>query len=175
MPFAKKFQATVGFPFPGDTFEGFLVEMIDVRDEAGGPGSLHRYTVEMIVSGLGGQQGVRRALRPFVEMEPLTFSGYGNSYSCWLGRPEIESLGNKRYHVTILAGSARIDLEGALERFIEHLREKGALSEQTLDTEGVAEQLVQSYLDAYRTEVRLHVGRYRSKLKRIAARQEERD
>ena len=51
------------------------------------------------------------------------------------------------------------------------MQEKGALRGDL--TEADLEALTQGYLDAYRTEVRLHVGRYRSKLKRLQARQHE--
>ena len=164
MPFAKKFRAMMDFPFPGDTVGDFTVESVDVRDVAGDFGQ-HGYAVSMILCGPGGQQGVRRALRSLVETRPITFSGYGNPYQLWCGRPEIESLGDKRYAVTARAAGVPIELESALQRFLDYLAEEGLLAGEPDAVDRTV--LVEGYLDRYRDDIRRSVGRYRGRLGRL--------
>ena len=96
---------------------------------------------------------------------PMTFSAYGNAYQLWCGSPEIESLGNKRYEVRFEGAGARVFLEDALARFLDHLDEMGQLPAQP---DGAArEALVSEYLDGYRAQVKRHVDRYRGKLRRL--------
>jgi hypothetical protein len=163
MPFAAKFRAMMGFPFAGDTVGGYLVESVDVGHEAIGPG-LYAYSVHMVLHGLGGQQGVRRALKPLFSSHPMTFSGYGNPYQLWFGKPEIASLGDRRYEVKIEGAGARVFLEDELHRFIEFLEQSGQLA---AEPDPAADQvLVEAYLERYRAEIRQRVGRYRGKLRR---------
>ena len=163
MPFAKKFRAMMGFPFAGDTMSGFVVGSVDVRDEPHIAGR-YAYSVRMVLKGLGGQQGVRRVLRRLFSSHPVTFSAYGNPYQLWFNKPEIDSLGNKRYMVTVAGGGARIYLGEALSRFLGHLDETGQLFTQPDQT--TRETLVETYLEQYQAEVRRKVSRYRTRLRR---------
>jgi len=153
----------IEFPFAGDTVGGFAVESVDVRDEPGGPGR-YAYSAEIVLHGPGGQQGVRRALKTLFSSHPMTFSGYGNPYQLWLGKPEIESLGDRRYAVRAKGAGARVFLEDELVRFLRYLDEKGQLA--TRPDQVVRETLVETYLKRYRAEIRRKVDRYRSRLRR---------
>ena len=150
-------------PFPGDTVGPFVVEQVDVRDERGGSGQ-YAYSVRMVLHGPGGQQGVRRALKALFSSHPVTFSGYGNPYQLWFGRPEIESLGDQRYEVSARGAGARVYLEDELVRLLKHLDEEGQLATRADAAE--REALVASYLEGYRAEIRRKVARYQSKLRR---------
>lgn len=163
MPFAKKFRAMTDVPFPGDTVGPFVVEQVDVRDERGGSGG-YAYSVRMVLRGPGGQQGVRRALKALFSSHPVTFSGYGNPYQLWFGKPEIESLGEQRYTVSAQGSGARVYLEDELHRFLGYLEEEGKLATPPgpLDREA----LVETYLEGYRAEIRRKVARYQGKLRR---------
>ena len=89
---------------------------------------------------------------------------FGNPYQLWFGKPEIESLGDKRYEVHIAGAGARVFLEDELHRFLAFL-EVCQLGTQPDPTAGAA--LVETYLQGYQAEVKRKVGRYRSKLRRI--------
>ncbi len=161
MPFANKVRAMMGFPFPGDTLAGLEVESVDVRDEWGAPDG-YVYAVQMVLRGLGGEQGVRRTLKPLFAQHPTTFSGYGNAYQLWFRKPEIESLGDKRYAVTVKGAGHRFFLEQDLDRFLQYLQEKGQLAGQ-IDP-SVRATLIKAYLEQYRGEIKHLVDRYRRKL-----------
>jgi hypothetical protein len=163
MPFANKFRAMMDLPFVGDTLGGFEVESMDVRHRSGELG--YAYSVHMVLSGPGGQQGVRRAVKPLLCQQPTTFSGYGTPYQLWFGKPEIESLGNKRYAVRIEGAGARISLAQELDRFLADLEEQGQWTPQDAGRDRKA--LVQGYLDRYRAEIKRQVDRYRRKIRRI--------
>ena len=163
MPFAVKFRAAMGFPFEGDTVGGFTVESVDVRDKRSGEDG-YVYEAKIVLHGPGGKQGVWRALKPIFSSHPTTFSGYGNPYQLWIHRPEIVSLGDKRYEVNVRGAGARIHLAPELVRFLEHLEEKGHLSD--LPNPDSREALVEAYLEGYSSEVNRKVDRYRSKLSR---------
>ncbi|MCJ7738320.1 MAG: hypothetical protein MUQ10_13580 [Anaerolineae bacterium] len=161
MPFAKKFRAMMDFPFPGDTVGDFIVESVDVRDERGGSEG-YVYDVRMVLQGPGGQQGARRALKSLLTQHKTTFSGYGNPYQLWFRKPEIESLGDKRYEVRVKGAGARTTLEPELDRFLAHLEESGYLAAS--DGPAVGETLVETYLEQYRSEIQRKVDRYRRKV-----------
>ena len=163
MPFAKKFRAMMNFPFPGDTVGDFTVESVDVWDERGGAEG-YVYGVEIVLRGLGGQQGVRRALKSLFAQHPTTFSGYGNPYQLWFRKPEIESLGDKCYLVRVKGAGARIYLAPELERFLRYLEDNGHLTAQP---EPASETPVEDYLELYRAEVKSQVGRYRRRLTKV--------
>ena len=127
MPFASKFRAMMDLPFAGDTVAGFAVESVDVRDERSGPEG-YAYSVRIVLCGLGGKQGVRRALKTLFSSHQTTFSAYGNPYQLWFGRPEIESLGDKRYVVRVQGAGARVFLGDELQRFLGYLDESGQLT-----------------------------------------------
>jgi len=110
MPFANKFRAMMHFPFAGDRVGPFTVEAVDVGHKGIGSGQ-YSYPVQITLRGPGGQQGVRRALRALFATHPTTFSGYGNPYQLWFGRPEIERLGDQRYKVRIEGAGARVHLD----------------------------------------------------------------
>jgi hypothetical protein len=166
MPFADKFRAMMDLPFAGDTVGGFVVERVDVRHQSGGPGQ-YLYSVQMTLAGPGGQQGLRRALKALFSSHPMTFSGYGNPYQLWFGKPEIESLGARRYAVRIDGAGARVFLGDELLHFLAYLEGKGQLVTH-LDS-GAQETLVETYLEQYRAEIRRKVDRYRGKLRRTQA------
>ena len=159
MPFAKKFRAMMDFPFPGDAIGDFTVERVDVRDEWGHPEG-YVYAVAMVLRGPGGQQGVKRALASFFAQHPTTFSGYGNPYQLWFRKPEIESLGDRRYAVTVKGAGVRIFLDQELERLLAYLEHEGHLQGEDRGA------LLAAYLEAYRAEIKRMVDRYRRRLDR---------
>ena len=163
MPFASKFRAMMDFPFAGDTFGGFDVESVDVRDAPHVAGC-YVYSVRMVLRGMGGQQGVRRALKPLFAKHPATFSAYGNAYHLWFNRPQIESLGDRQYLVTVEGSGARFLLDEELQRFQEYLVESGQLAGSP-DPADLEAQLG-AYLASYQDEVRRKVNRYRGRLRR---------
>jgi hypothetical protein len=148
------------FPFPGDQVGDFVVESVSVEDEWGHPEG-YVYAVRMVLRGPGGKQGVLRTLRPFFSQHPTTFSGYGNPYQLWFRKPEVESLGDKRYAVTVNGSGARFYLEQDLERLMGYLEDEGHLT--IPDRQAVLDR----YLEAYQAEIKRTVGRYRSKLGRF--------
>lgn len=161
MPFANKFRAMMDFPFPGDSLGNFTVEEVDVGCCPGGSGR-YDYPIRLVLRGPGGQKGVRDALRGMLDSCVVTFSSYGNAYELWFARPEIESLGDKRYRVTVEGAGARVALERELGRFFSYLADRSLL-------EAGADDLVEAYLDEYRGEVHRLVARYYRKLRRAAA------
>ena len=161
MPFAKKFRAMMDFPFAGDTIGDFAVESVDVRDERGDSEG-YVYGVRIVLRGPGGQQGVKRALRSLFSLHLTTFSGYGNPYQLWFRKPQIESLGDQRYAVTVKGAGMRISLEPELDRFLRYLEDNGHLAAQ-IDPP-IRETLIGAYLDQYRAEIKRKVDRYRRKL-----------
>ncbi len=164
MPFAKKFQAMVDFPFAGDVVDGFMVESVDVRVVRGGSGG-YIYGVRMVLRGPGGQQGVRRALKRMLASHPLTFSGYGNPYQLWFRKPtlHIESLGDKRYAVQVDGSGVRIYIDRELTRFLAYLEEAGITLTQ--DDQLARDAIVETYLEEYRGTIARKVSRYYRKLK----------
>jgi hypothetical protein len=163
MPFADKFRAMMGFPFPGDTLGAFTVESVEVGHEGIAPG-LYVYPVRIVIQGPGGVSGASKALRPLLSQHCTTFSGYGNPYQLWFGKASVESLGEGRYAATVQGAGARVHLEEDLARFLDHLAAEGALKEE-LDTEARA-ALVSGYLEHYQGEIARLVNRYRGKLRR---------
>jgi len=161
MPFAKKFRAMMDFPFPGDTVGDFVVEDVDVHDEWGVPEG-YVYGVRIVLRGPGGKQAALRALRPLLSQHPTTFSGYGNPYQLWFRKPEIESLGDQRYAVSVNGSGARIYLESDFARFLDYLVDHHHLT--TPSDPADRETLVETYLDQYRAEIALMVARYQRKL-----------
>ncbi|MBN1875613.1 MAG: hypothetical protein JXA33_15415 [Anaerolineae bacterium] len=161
MPFAKKFRAMMGFPFPGDTVGDFTVESVDVRDEQGGSEG-YVYGVRMVLCGPGGQQGLQRALKSLFSQHPTTFSGYGNPYQLWFRKPEIESLGDKRYEVCVKGSGVRIYLAPELARFLDYLEENRQSATPLAPTD--RGKLVEDYLEQYRSEIKSKVDRYRRRL-----------
>jgi len=164
MPFADKFRAMMDFPFPGDMLEDFLVESVDVSHHGGSAG-IYCYDVRMVLRGPGGQQGVRSALKALLSSHPTTFSGYGNPYQLWFGKPEIESLGDKCYELRVEGGRARTYLQDDLERFLDYLAAKGLTS---IGHQPAAQaERVETYLEQYRAEIKRHVDHYRYKLRKL--------
>ena len=166
MPFAKKFRAMMAFPFAGDSLGDFVVESVDIRDVAGDFGQ-HGYSVEMVVRGPGGKQAVKRTVGGLLSNRPITFSSYGNPYQLWAGSLEIESLGDKRYAVTARGAGVPIALESALQRFLNYLED-----EEVVTSEQELAEVVKTYLDQYRDDIRRDVGRYRSRLRRTEEEEE---
>jgi hypothetical protein len=164
MPFADKFRAMMDFPFPGDILGGLLVEEVDVSHHSGSAG-MYAYNVRMVLNGPGGQQGIRRALKGLFSLHPTTFSGYGNPYQLWFGKPQIESLGDRRYEVRVEGGGARTYLQDDLERFLEYLVAEG-IATVGPEPASLTEQ-VETYLEQYRAEIKRDVGRYRYRLRRL--------
>jgi hypothetical protein len=162
MPFANKFRAMMNLPFAGDTLGDFAVESVDVRHGSGSLG--YAYSVRMVLRGPGGQQGVRRALKDLLSAHPTTFSGYGNPYQLWCGKPEIEPLGDQCYGVRVEGAGARIFLQEELERFLAILDEGGQLAARPNQAD--REALVETYMEQYRAEIKRKVDRYRGRLRK---------
>jgi hypothetical protein len=162
MPFANKFRAMMDLPLPGDTVGDFTVESVEVNDE---PREWwgYAYAVRIVVHGPGGKAGVRRALAPLLSKRVTTFSSYGNPYQLFFDRPEVESLGDRRYAVAVGGAGVRIELEGELERFAGHVGTEGAMSRPP--NSAVPE--VVAYLEGYRAEVQRRVDRYRRRLRSL--------
>ena len=161
MPLAKKFRAMMDFPFPGDTMGNFTVESVDVyvvKEDKGGI----VYGVRMALSGPGKVQNVQQAIKALFSQHPTTFSGYGNPYQLWFMKPEIESLGEQRYAVTVQGAGARVYLEPELMRFLQYLNESNHLAAPS--DPAAQETLVETYLERYRLEIQRRVGRYTRKL-----------
>jgi hypothetical protein len=163
MPFASKFRAMMGFPFAGETVGGYAVESVHVTDEHGDTGR-YAYHARMVLRGSGGAEGVRQALKAMFAQHPMTFSGYGNPYQLWCGKPTIESLGEKRYEVTVDGAGARVYLEEELERLLGYLEERGLLAEEARGQSRGA--LLAAYLEGYKGEIKRQVDRYRGRLRR---------
>ncbi|MFH1085225.1 MAG: hypothetical protein V1772_05645 [Chloroflexota bacterium] len=163
MPFADKFRAMMAFPFPGDALGEMTVESVEVGHEGRAPG-LYAYPVRMVLRGPGGQAATLRAVKPLLNQRCTTFSGYGNPYQLWFGKPEIESLGDARYAVTVEGTGARVHLEEDLARFAECLASTGQLNADP----SARAALVADYLAQYRGKVQRLVGRYRTRIKRAS-------
>jgi hypothetical protein len=163
MPFANKFRAMMAFPMAGDTLGDFAVESVDVRDVHESIAG-HGYAIEMVLCGPGGKQGVQRALKPLFTQKPMTFSGFGNPYQLWFGRPEVVSLGERRYAVSALAYGARVWLAPEFERLLAYLGAKGQLGEAADPC--ARPGLIEGYLEEYRHDIALLVSRYHSRLRR---------
>ena len=161
MPFANKFRAMMDLPLPGDTVGDFTVETIEVHDVRSGWDG-YAYSVQIEMAGRGGKAGLRRALRSLFAQRVTTFSSYGNPYQLWFGKPEIESLGDRRYNVAVAGAGARIDLTTDLERFLDYLDAESQLA--TLPAP--ATRLVETYLEEYRADIGRRVERYRRRLRK---------
>ena len=161
MPFANKFRAMMDLPLPGDTVGDFTVESIEVDDVRSGWEG-YGYSVHIMLTGPGGKAGLRRALRSLFAQRVTTFSSYGNPYQLWFGKPEIESVGDRRYHVAVAGAGARIDLSTDLERFLDYLDADSQLA--PLPTP--ATRLVETYLEEYRADIERRVERYRRRLRK---------
>lgn len=178
MPFAKKFWAMMGLPFPGDTLGEMVVEEITVGHQGRGAGR-YDYPVRIVVCGVGGQAGVKRALKPLLASHVMTFSGFGTPYQLWFDSPEIEPLGEKRYAVTVEGAGARLWLADYLARFWDHLAAQGLLAPPEGD-EGAAlddaarDAVIEDYLAEYQKEVARLAGRYRRKIARQQEQQAQR-
>lgn len=160
MPFANKFRAMMDLPLPGDAVGNLTVESVEVADTGAGWRG-YAYAVRIVLRGPGGKAAVRRALTSVLSQRVTTFSSYGNPYQLWFGRPEIESLGDRRYAVRVEGAGARIHLGIELERFLNHLADEGTLAVGTDSVAGV----IAAYLAEYRAAVERRVGRYRSSLR----------
>jgi len=160
MPFASRFRAMMGFPFAGETLGDYAVESVEVTDEHGDTGR-YAYRALMVLRGPGGEQAVRRALKAMCAQHPMTFSGYGNPYQLWFGKPVVESLGDGRFLVTVDGAGARVYLREELECLCAHLEEQGVLAEGC-----DRKALVSAYLDGYMGEIKRKVDRYRRRLRK---------
>jgi hypothetical protein len=165
MPFARKFRAMMDLPLAGDELGGFAVESIRVRDQRTGSEG-YVYDVSIVLQGPGGQRGVRQALKALFSKHLTTFSAYGNPYQLWFRKPslEIESLGDKRYAVSVKGAGERIALRPELDRFLEYLEAREMLP---LPSQAGRENLVTEYLERYQVEIRRKVGRYDYRLRRL--------
>jgi len=76
MPFAPKFRAMMALPLPGDEIGNFVVESIAVGHQGRASGQ-YAYPLRMVLRGVGGAAGVKRAIKPLFCQRCTTFSGYG--------------------------------------------------------------------------------------------------
>lgn len=165
MPFARKFRAMMDFPLAGDRLDDFVIESVQVRDQRTGSEG-YIYDVSMVLRGPGGQRKVREALRSLFSKHLTTFSAYGNAYQLWFRRRSItlESLGDKRYAVSVKGAGERMALRPELTRFLEYLQTQEVPSPST---QPEREKLVAEYLEHYQMEIRRKVGRYDYRLRRM--------
>ncbi len=161
MPFADKFRAMMDMPFPGDPLGDLTVESVAVGHEGRAAGQ-YAYPLRMVLCGRGGLAAVKRAIKPLFARRCTTFSGYGTPYQLWLGKPDIESLGEGRYAVTGEGAGVRVHLEADLARFCAHLADQGQLA-ATPDEQSA---LIGAYLDGYQAEIQRQVGRYRTRIRK---------
>ena len=112
----------------------------------------YEYPVEMVLQGKGGQQGVKRALKGFLDARRTLFSGYGNPYQCRFGRMEVESLRQGRYRLAGKGIGVRIYLRYELMRFLSYLAGSGRIHDGSLDSS--ADQLVTDYMAEYQVQAR---------------------
>ena len=150
-------------PFVGDRIGDFCVEHVSVGHDPIGHGR-YEYPLRIVLRGVGGQQGVRSVLASLFRSHPMTFSGYGNPYQLWFGRPSIESLGDRRYAVEIQGLGARVFLEDEIDSFLDHLCEQGRLKDRP--DEEARQSILVAYMERYQAAMKRRVGRYRSRLRR---------
>jgi hypothetical protein len=151
MPFAGEYREAMEFPAVGDAVGGFRIEEVQVGHAGGGPGR-YEYPTELVVSGKGGKEGVRRALKELFARRRTIFSEYGNPYQCWGGRMEIESLGKSRYRVSARGVGTRVHLTEELGRFLEYLAASGRL-DPAAQASGL-ESIVTDYMRRYQEQSR---------------------
>lgn len=150
----------MNFPFPGNMKGDFTVESEDVRDESGVDGYV--YGVQMVLSGSGGVQDMKRALKAFFSQYLTNFSGYGNPYQLWFRQAEIGSLSEKRYAVNVKGSGMRVYLEPELRRFLQYLNKENQLA--TPSDAAAQETLEEAYLEQYRLEIKRLEERYNRKV-----------
>lgn len=151
MPFAGEYREAMGFPVAGDTVGGFLIEEFRVSHEGAGPGR-YEYPIEVVVSGKGGKEGVRQALKPVFSRRMTIFTEFGNPYQCTGGRMDVESLGEGRYRVKARGIGTRVHLKEELMRFLGHLEASGVRgpSADTADRAGIVDGYLRRYWDETR-------------------------
>ena len=88
MPFANKFRFVMGLPNEGYVNGRFTVEACEVGHN-NIASSIYEDPVEIIVSGKGGQQGVRNDLKGLLTSRHSAFSGFGTPYQFHFERAEI--------------------------------------------------------------------------------------
>jgi hypothetical protein len=149
MPFAEEFREAMGFPREGTELGGFTIELVRVEHAGAGAGR-YEYPTELVLRGKGGQQGVRRALKPLFSTRRTIFSEFGNPYQCSPGRMQIESLGEGRYRVTARGIGTRVHLGEELVRFLAALEAAGRLAPAVDAADHAA--IVADYLHRYQAE-----------------------
>ena len=130
-------------PDPGGQIGGFVVESCDVGHQSRTDG-IYDYPIRIVLTGTGGQQAVRKAIREHLSRGRTTFSGYGNPYQLRFGRFEVERLGDRRYLVTASGVGFRFDLDRELRRFARFAEMHGTEANETL---------IDQYLEAYGKDV----------------------
>lgn len=134
-------------PATGDKIGDFTVESCSIDHDPAGYGR-YEYPLDIILTGKGGQQGVRNALRELLAPVKTTFSAYGNAYQLRFGKTSVESLGGRRYRLFGVGLGARVYLRKEVERFLDFLAEKGRISAK--DKIRIAD----SYLEEYQADAR---------------------
>ena len=143
MPFANKYRFTMRIPGVEGRVGDFVVESSEVLHDERGDGTID-YPVTLVLSGPGGAQAVRKAVRESLDRGRTTFSGFGNPYQLRFGRFQVESLGARRYRVTTHGIGVRIDLERELRRFVAYARLRAKRADAAL---------IANYLEDYRRDV----------------------
>jgi len=149
MPSLEVYREAMGFPAAGDVVNGFRIEEVQVGHTGAGPGR-YDYPTELVVSGKGGKEGARRALKELFARRRTIFSEYGNHYQCVGGNMEIESQGEGRYRVSARGVGIRVHLAEELARFLEYLAASGRL-DQTAQTAGL-ESIMSDYMRRYQEQ-----------------------
>lgn len=107
-------------PDAGDRVGRFEVEKCDVGHRNIGS-SMYEYPVEIIVSGKGGQKGVRDDFKELLTSRKSAFSGYGTPYQFHFERAEVENLGDSRYRIVVRGVGNRVFLKKELARLLEYI------------------------------------------------------
>jgi hypothetical protein len=154
MPFAKEFQRVMNLPGVGDEVGGFKIERFEIRHRPIGS-SRYEYPVEYELHGIGGVQGVKKALKPITSQKLSTFSGFGTPYQLKFGRVEVEALGDRRYAAHLVGMGVGFDLKRELMQFAAFVR-KEKLPIASEEIEGTIVEYIAEYkLDVRRKHRRL--------------------
>lgn len=103
MPYSRKYEKHFAFPSDGDLVNGFKVEsvLVDHVYVKGSKPRRYEYPTKIVVQGQGSSRDVRAAFNKlFNQKDVQILSGYGNPYTCNLGKPEIVQVGEERYEIT---------------------------------------------------------------------------
>ncbi|MBS7614800.1 hypothetical protein KEJ18_03610 [Candidatus Bathyarchaeota archaeon] len=137
----------MGFPEEGQVIDGFTVESVSVS-HVGVSAGRYEYPFEIIVKGEGNINKVKATFKAFFKTRRTVFSGYGNPYQCHHGKMEIKELRSGRFSITSRGTCVRVYLKDELERFAEHLSQKGLVINNKDETEWI--DIIAEYMKQYK-------------------------